>query len=59
MRQWLWLNDNVLERELVRILPFLAKHHRSKITEAGNLPIDVQHFRLQESDNVLGCYGTV
>ncbi len=41
-------NLDFLERKLFRILPFLRDHDRLHALETGDLPIDVQHLRLEK-----------
>src|SRR5947199_5192678 len=44
------LSDDVdlIERKAVRILAFLSDNNRSDAAKAGNLPVNVQHLRLEK-----------
>ena len=44
---------DVVERKLIGIFPLLAKDHRAEGAHGLDLPVDVEHLRLQEGGHVL------
>jgi hypothetical protein len=48
MRYWLWNKLDRIKWEALGLLPFLGDHHRSASSQRGDLPVDMEHFRLQK-----------
>ena len=53
MREWLWLENDGIERELIGVFAFLAEDHGTKCAQSGDLPINVEHLGFKERYDVL------
>jgi hypothetical protein len=55
----LWNDYRVAPWKLLFMLSFLAKHDRAPRMEGANLPVDMEHLRLEERGDILRSDGTL
>jgi hypothetical protein len=46
--------ENGLERKSVRLFPFLRDYNWAEPLQPGDLPVDVQHLRLEKGRTITG-----
>ena len=54
MRGRFWNNPDRVKWETLGVFPFLRNYHRSASVQRGDLPVDMQHLRLQKRCAITG-----